>query len=147
MSKLIRVWMGYSQMVLFAEDFCAGDSEAFIPRDGDLAIVGCGPGAVGQGVYGDYVDSCRPRSRAITLVTEWFHRNPTAVVFAKKGTEYKAGEEWKVELAALLTLDDFESAFRAAMAPLERGYYEIPVGNKPFIEEVLERMPSYEVMR
>lgn len=146
MGKRIRVWMGYSQMCRVTANWLNGGRDDLLPPvDGDLAIVGCAKELIGHDPYEGHTGG-RDDAPAVLHVAAWAARNPNATVFAKRGYDQKSGEEWRDELAALLTLDDFESAFSAAMVQLDRQGYEIPVGNKPFMEDVLARMPSYEVM-
>lgn len=146
MGKRIRVWMGYSQMVRVTENWLAGGLDDLLPPvDGDVAVVGCAKELIGHDPYEGHTGG-RDDAPAVQFVAAWAARNPNSTVFAKSGYEQKSGEEWKKELAALLTLDDFESAFQHAMVQLERQGYSIPVGNKPFMEDVLARMPSYVVL-
>jgi predicted secreted protein len=133
-------------MCRVTENWLSGRRDDLLPPvDGDLAVVGCAKELIGHDPYEGHTGG-RDDAPAVLHVAAWAARNPNAIVFAKNGCNQKSGEEWKAELAALLTLDDFESAFNAAMVQLDRLGYEIPVGNRPFMEDVLARMPSYEVM-
>ena len=133
-----RVWLGYPSLVYHAE--CGNP-----PRDGDLALLGCASEAIGKDPYGGLTGGSDD-APGVAVVAAWVGRNPTAVVYAKKGVDKKSAPEWFVDIALLLGREPaFPEAWVAAVNA-NGGSENALVGNKPFLRDLLAGLPGYSVV-